>query len=377
MTISLIGATLAFMQRRAPLFCSVALVTWAWTYAPAANDMNRQTTELRALSALEPIDAHTHITVSDPAVTSMLEGLDLHVLDIVVPDDKDPVRTSLDEQRAEVFAFMHSAHGRATVCTSFNPFLFSTATFQRDAIAKLNDDFARGAVAVKVWKNVGMELKDSVGHYVLIDDPRLEPIFQDIATNHKTLIAHQAEPDVAWGPPDPKAIDNSYYVDHPEWNMQKRPDAPKKATVLASRDHLLAENSDLRVIGAHLGSMEGDVDLVAERLDRYPNFAVDLAARVPHLGVQPSAKVRAFLIKYQDRIIYGTDTELHKGDDVTSTIQDWKAQLAAEWRYFSTSDHFTYEGQAIEGVNLPPAVLHKLYHDNAIRWISGVVQGRQ
>jgi predicted TIM-barrel fold metal-dependent hydrolase len=62
--------------------------------------------------------------------------------------------------------------------------------------------------------------------------------------------------------------------------------------VLASRDHLLAENPKLRVVGAHFGSMESDVDLVAQRLDRYPNLAVDTAVRVPHLTIQPRAKVR-------------------------------------------------------------------------------------
>ena len=89
--------------------------------------------------------------------------------------------------------------------------------------------------------------------------------------------------------------------------MYKKPDAPKKQQILDARDHLLAENPKLRVVGAHLGSMEDDLDGLGQRLDRYPNFAVDTAARVVHLVVLPSDRVRNFILKYQDRIVYGTD----------------------------------------------------------------------
>ncbi len=329
--------------------------------------------ELKALSALQPIDAHTHFLVMDPSITQMLNRWDLHVLDILVADDKDAARGKLDAQRAAAFAFVRSAPGHAALCTTFDPFAFADPDFVPSAIAKLNADFANGAVAVKVWKNIGMELKDKTGHYVLVDDPRLEPIFKDISSHNKTLIAHQAEPDVAWGPPDPKALDNSYYAEHPEWNMQNIPDAPKKATVLASRDHLLAMNPGLRVIGAHLGSMETNVDLVAERLDRYPNFAIDTAARVAHLTLQPSAKVRAFFIKYQDRVLYGTDTDVITPQETGTAVEEYEKQLARDWRYFSTADHFDYDGRMVDGLHLPNTVLRKLYHENAVRWIPGIL----
>jgi predicted TIM-barrel fold metal-dependent hydrolase len=224
---------------------------------------------------------------------------------------------------------------------------------------------------VKVWKNVGMELKDGHGGYVMVDDARFQPIFQDIAAHNKTLIAHQAEPDVAWVP-DPKAIDTSYYAAHPEWNMSMVAGAPSKATILRSRDHLLAENPGLRVIGAHLGSMEADVDLVAQRLDQYPNFAIDTAARVPHLAIQPRAKVRAFLIKYQDRVLYGTDSDILRKSEVKPSIADWQRQLTDDWRYFATADTFNYEGHMVKGLDLPVPVLRKLYHDNALRWMPGL-----
>jgi predicted TIM-barrel fold metal-dependent hydrolase len=325
----------------------------------------------RSLADLHPIDAHAHVLQSDPALTRMLERWNLHIVDILVVNDKDPARGSLDRQRAAALAFIRSAHGHASLCTSFDPFRISQPDFLKTTTDQLNQDFASGAIAVKVWKNVGMELKDQKGRYVMVDDPGLQPIFQNIAAHNKTLIAHQAEPDVAWTP-DSKAIDNSYYAQHPEWNMSKIPGAPSKAAVIASRDHLLAENPKLRVVGAHLGSMESNVDLVAQRLDHYPNFAVDTAARVPHLTIQPRAKVRAFLIKYQDRVLYGTDTDIIKRSDVQPSIAGWQKQLAEDWRYFSTADSFNYDGHMVKGLQLPLPVLRKLYHDNAVHWIPGL-----
>jgi hypothetical protein len=341
--------------------------------AVVAGSSSGQTTSAsgRALADLHPIDAHTHVLQSDPGLTDFLERRNLHIVNILVVDDKDAARGPLDRQRAAALAFIHSAHGHASLCTTFDPFRISQPDFPKTAIDQLNQDFAHGAIAVKVWKNIGMELKDRSGRYVMVDDPRLQPIFQDIAAHNKTLIAHQAEPDVAWIP-DPKAIDNSYYAEHPEWNMSKVAGAPSKAAVIASRDRLLAENPKLRVIGAHLGSMEADVDLVAQRLDRYPNFAIDTAARVPHLTIQPRAKVRAFLIKYQDRVLYGTDTDIIQRSDVKSSITDWDKQLAEDWRYFSTADTFNYDGHMVKGLHLPPPVLRKLYHDNAMHWIPGL-----
>ncbi len=85
--------------------------------------------------------------------------------------------------------------------------------------------------------------------------------------------------------------------------MLRHPDHPRKEVILAARDHLLAENPKLRVVGAHLGSMETDVDLIAKRFDRYPNLG-GYAARMGYvLMIQPREKVRKFLIKYQDRVL--------------------------------------------------------------------------
>ncbi len=331
---------------------------------------------LQGLAAFEPIDTHTHVAKGDPSFYAMLKRLHMHILDILLVDDHDAYRRSMQPQLQDALHVVQESDGHAALCTSFDPFQFGLKGFPGSAIRDLDRDFASGAVAVKIWKNIGMELKDRNGQYVLPDNPAFKPILKEIARQNRTLIAHVAEPDEAWQPPDPKGLDYSYYQENPTWYMYRKPDAPKKQQILDARDHLLEQNPKLRVVGAHLGSMEDDIDALARHLDRYPNFAVDTAARVIHLVVQPSDKVRAFILNYQDRILYATDLGSLKDEAPQDAIKDWEEQYAIDWRYFATSDAFDYSGHRAQGLALPPDVLRKLYHANAQRWIPGILGKR-
>src|SRR5215469_8504703 len=329
---------------------------------------------LAALAALEPVDTHTHVAKADPAFYAMLGRLHMHILDILVVNDHDPYRKDLRTERNDAETMIGASRGQAALCTTFDPFQFGSPDFSRSAIRGLNQDFANGALAVKIWKNIGMELKDQNGRYVLADDPKFEPIYRDLVSHNRTLIAHQAEPDEAWQAPNPNGLDYPYYKDHPLWYMYDKPGVPSKKQILDARDRVLAQNPRLRVVGAHLGSMEDDLAGLSQRLDRYPNFAVDTAARVIHLAVMPSDKVRAFLLKYQDRITYGTDLGFSKDQGSQAVVKEWQDQYARDWRYFSTRDSFDYEGRKTQGVGLPPSVLRKLYHGNAVHWFPGILE---
>jgi hypothetical protein len=79
--------------------------------------------------------------------------------------------------------------------------------------------------------------------------------------------------------------------------------------------------------------------------------------------------VRAFILKYQDRILYGIDLHFDSGSTDQTASQTWENQYVLDWHYFATDDTFEYQGRKIEGLNLPPPVLKKLYHYNAVHWI--------
>lgn len=121
----------------------------------------------------------------------------------------------------------------------------------------------------------------------------------------------------------------------------------------------------------HLGSLEKNLDGIATRLDRYPNFAVDTGARMEYLMLTPTEKVRTFLIKYQNRVLYGTDLDLIATADVEESAKEWQATYLRDWRYLATDETFDLNGKKVHGLKLPETVLRKIYRENAVHWIPG------
>ena len=327
--------------------------------------------ELRQFAALRPIDSHTHVFEKSPAFYAMLKKLNLHLLDILVDDDTIPEYTDFSKEAKDGWSVVRGSSGRVALCTTFDAYRFSQPNFSGKAIRKLNEDFARGAIAVKFYKVVGMEIKDSKGNYILPDNPVFEPIFKDIAAHNKTLIAHLADPDSAFEAPNPDAPDYEYLMQNPKLYMYGKAGAPTKPQILQSRDRILDKNPNLRMVGAHLGSMESDFNQLGQHLDQYPNFAVDLAARMAYFEMQPREKMIEFITKYQDRLIYGTDNEFYPA--VSDTPKDWEDTYGNDWRYLATNDIILYRKKRVQGLALPQSILRKIYHDNAVKWFPGIL----
>jgi predicted TIM-barrel fold metal-dependent hydrolase len=363
------------MKNRNPLFRTIFLIAgvlftgyfFLRTAVPQTQEQPGLEEALRAFASMRPIDVHVHVFKMDPAFQAMLEHLNLTLMNILVMDDTLAYRKELQPQITDALALMRSSKGHIAFCTTFDPYSFNDA-----AIKQMNRDFGDGAVAVKIWKNIGMEIKNADGKFIMADDPKFEPIYQDIAKHGKTLMAHQAEPDVAWGPPDPSDPSWSYYQENPQWFLYNKPGFPSKQEILAARDHVLAENPHLRVVGVHLGSMEKSLENIAAHLDRYPNFAIDTAARMEYLMITPPEKVRAFLIKYQDRVLYGTDLDLIATAELDESLKDWRSTYARDWRFLATDQNLDYGGKKIRGLKLPAPVLQKIFHDNSTHWIPGI-----
>jgi len=354
---------------------SIAVITALITYPviSSASDKPAATEDpLKSFAVLKPIDVHVHVFKTDPAFQALLERLHLTLVDILVMDDTLSYRKELQPQVNNALALVRSSHGHVALCTTFDPYKFNDPSFSSEAIKQLDQNFEQGALAVKIWKNIGMEIKDTSGKFIMPDDPKFDPIYKEIAKRDKTLMSHVAEPDVAWGPPDPSDPSWSYYQENPQWFLYNKPGFPAKKTILDARDHILANNPKLRMIGVHLGSMEKDLDGIASRMDRYPNFAVDTAARMEYLMMAPTEKVRAFLIKYQDRVLYGTDLDLLATADMQETIKDWESTYVRDWKFLATNETFENEGRTVHGLNLPPSVLEKIYRGNALHWIQGL-----
>lgn len=349
---------------------ALLLISGMFPFAVLAGSGDEQA--LKDFAAVHPIDAHVHVFKSDAQFQDMLDQLNLKLLNILVVDDTLSYRKELQPQVTDALALMRSSKGHIAFCTTFDPYKFNSPSFTSDAINQINHNFDQGAIAVKLWKNVGMEIKDSNGHFIFADNPKFEPIYRDIAAHGKTLLTHQAEPDVAWGPPDPADPSWSYYQENPQWYLGNKKGFPSKKEILAARDRVLAKNPKLKMVGVHLGSMERSLPDIAARLDRYPNFAIDVAARMEYLMLTPREDVRKFFIKYQDRILYGTDMDVSPDANISEDVNEWRSVYARDWKFLATDETQTLGKKQVQGLALPKPVLQKIFHDNAVHWIPGL-----
>lgn len=354
------------------IFVAVFCLAQTTPTAPASANANGDEEALKSFAALHPIDVHVHVFKTDPAFQSMLERLNLKLMNILVSDDTLPYRKQLQPQIDDALKLIRSSQGHVAFCTTFDPYKFDSPSFTADSIKQIDRDFSDGAIAVKIWKNVGMEIKDGKGNYVFSDNPKFEPIYKEIEQHGKTLMSHQAEPNVAWGPPDPADPSWSYYQENPQWFVGGKQGFPSKETILAARDRVLEQNPELRVVGVHLGSMEKSLDDIAKRLEKYPNFAIDTAARMEYLMLMPHDQVRNFLIKYQDRVLYGTDLDLLADANVSEALKDWQSTYARDWKFLATDKTIVLHGKEVHGLNLPGDVLTKIFRDNAKHWVPGL-----
>jgi predicted TIM-barrel fold metal-dependent hydrolase len=315
------------------------------------------------------IDAHVHIDTSNPAFVKIAQANNFRLMTLVTGSgSQQRIDRQLAWASSQHRAFPKTVAYSTTICMEN----WNDADWQAKTIAKLEQDFVDGAVAVKIWKDIGMTFRDADSSFIMIDDARLDPIFDFIASKGKTVVGHLGEPRNCWLPLDSMTVrgDSSYYAEHPQYHMFLHPDYPSYEQQIAARDHFLAKHPNLRFVGAHLGSLEWNVDELAKRLDLYPNMAVDMAARICHFQIQDREKVRNFIIKYQDRLLYGTDLEANdQSQNFDWNVDTWKN----DWRYFTTSDSMTSPNTrtSFQGLALPRSVLKKIYYENAMTWLKG------
>jgi predicted TIM-barrel fold metal-dependent hydrolase len=313
-----------------------------------------------AKPGFECIDTHTHMHRSAPALVETLRQAEWRCLSICDSREIGDQPSILGEMVRGTKVLHVESKGRIAWATTFDARPFETQGFTDRVIGSLQRDFNEQAVAVKIWKNIGLAIRSKSGQFLMPDSAVLTPIFASVERSGRTLISHLADPDVAWQPLE--GNESSYYKTHPEWHMHGRSEVPSKTAILEARDRVIARHRRLRVIGCHLGSNEDDLAQLAKRLDAHPNFAVDVASRVRYLARLEANTVRQFVTKYQDRIIYATDFVLGKDDD-GKAAKSLVSVHEREWNYFS------------DALGLPEPILRKIFRENAIRWIPGIATG--
>ncbi len=327
-------------------------------------------------ASIEKYDTHVHLNVYDSTFIELAKADNFRLLSVNVNPAYYP---PIEEQQNIAVRLVKAFPRRLAYATTFSLENWGTNGWQQKTLTYLKESFEKGAIAVKVWKNIGMELRDKNDKFVMIDDPGFDPIFDYLEQQHIPVLGHLGEPQDAWLPVEKMNIksNQNYFSKHPEFHMFLHPEFPTYQDQIAARDHMLEKHPDLKFIGAHLGSLEWSTEELGKRLDRFPNMAVDMAARLSHLQYQAATdwkKVHDFFIKYQDRLIYATDLEaggtINK-EELKKNIHD---KWMHDWNFFVSDSimHSPAFDAEFKGLKLPKAIMNKIYQKNAENWFPGI-----
>jgi len=231
------------------------------------------------------------------------------------------------------------------------------------AAAQLERDVHSGAQGLKIFKNFGMDLKDTKGQRIHVDDPRFDQVFESCAKLKIPVLIHTAEP---WSFFQPMDQYNERWLELKTHPGRARPPEkyPSWETLMGEQHNLFARHPHTVFIAAHLDWLGNNLAELGQLLDRLPNVNTEIAAVLYELGRQPRF-AREWLIKYQDRVMFGKDA--------------WNAQeYYTYFRVLETADeYFDYYRKyhafwQMYGLDLPDEVLKKLYYKNALRIIPGI-----
>jgi predicted TIM-barrel fold metal-dependent hydrolase len=232
----------------------------------------------------------------------------------------------------------------------------------RRAVAQLERDFEAGAKGLKIHKSLGLYHRyKKTGKLVPIDDPKLDPIWALCGKYRRPVAIHSSDPAAFFTPLDRHNERWHELNAHPGWLFVGQ-DYPGRDELLEQRNRVIARHPRTTFVAAHFGNNPEDLETVGQWLDRYPNLFVDIDARISELGRQPYT-ARRFFIKYQDRILFGTDTFPSK--EIYSIYYRF---LETEDEYWDCARGHHRQGfWMIYGIHLPRRVLRKVYSQNARR----------
>jgi len=315
------------------------------------------------------IDAHTHIFSGDERVLELLERahVKINLICMGFGDDQE-----LERQHSLASGLAGNARLRYGWTAGWPWARFETREYGSAAAAILKSAHEKRAVGVKVWKDIGLAARRRDGQWVQIDDPVFQPLLDELVRNRTPLVAHLGEPLAAWLPLQPGDPSFEYYRSHPEWHFYSR-SVPTLTEILVARDRMIARNPALTVVACHFASMDHDLVALGALLDRYPQLAIDTAERVGQMMLLDRDDVRTFFIRFQDRILYGSDLDFNMFDDDRTDVdalveraeQVWQSELT--WLR-SSKPVVTRHGSG-RGLALPDVVLEKILLSNAERWL--------
>jgi uncharacterized protein len=256
-----------------------------------------------------------------------------------------------------------TAPKRLAMFTNINFAEVNDKGWTEQAVKTLEEDVKKGAKGLKIYKSLGLNVKDEKGNRVRVDDPRLDPIWAKCGQLGVPVLIHTADPKSFWDPMDRY---NERWLELKTHPGRKRADNNPVSfeQLIAEQHNVFRKHPKTTFINAHMGWYPNDLTKLDSLMRVFPNMNLEIGAVIAELGRQPKAS-RKFFEKYQDRILFGKDSWI-------------PSEYATYFRVLETDDeYFPYHKKyhafwRMYGMALPDEVLKKVYYKNALRIIPGL-----
>jgi len=250
--------------------------------------------------------------------------------------------------------------GRFTVMTQIDWSKIDDPNFSQLMVKQVDDSVRRGARGLKILKELGLGVRDASGKLIPVDDPRLDPVWEECGRLGIPVFIHVADPEAFFHPIDANNERYEELIEHPDWSFYG-PQFPSIQELMAQRDRMFAKHPHTTFAALHFGSWPENLDFVEQTLEKFPNVMIETGAREGELGRQPR-RVRRLFLKYPDRIMFGTDEGA--SEEMYRNYFRW---LETDDEYFPYAQYPAQGRWMIYGLGLPDDVLEKVYHGNAER----------
>ena len=305
------------------------------------------------------IDVHTHTNdaagigdrVDPQEMIARMDRLNIKAIVILTGMWGDKLQTIIDDM-------VKPYPGRFLVFTQLDWSKIDDPNFSQLMVRQIDDSVARGARGLKVLKELGLGVRDSSGKLITIDDPRLDPAWEECGRLGIPVFIHVADPEAFFHPIDARNERYEELIEHPDWSFYG-PQFPSLRELMEQRDRMFAKHPRTTFVALHFGSWPENLDFVEQTLQKFPNVMIETGAREGELGRQPR-RTREIFVKYSDRIMFGTDEGAGE-----AMYQNYFRWLETEDEYFPYAQYPLQGRWMIYGLGLPDEVLEKVYHRNA------------
>jgi len=317
---------------------------------------------LIARAKFPAIDAHNHLPVTHPRAKAMDWGELVRQMDFLNVQAIVNLSGGVGDELQQNLAALDRAYpGRFYTFCNVDWRGLGEPDWGARAAAQIEADVRAGARGVKIFKELGLVIRDVDNQLVMPDDPRLAPVWERAGALGVPVLIHVADPVAFFRPLDRFNERWDELHRHPDWHFYG-PQFPTFEELIASLYRLIEAHPATNFITAHVGCYPENLGFVSQMLDKYPNFYTDISARIAELGRAPYS-ARAWFLKYANRILFGTDSTPRM------------AMYQTHFRFLETADeYFDYAPDAaippqgrwkIYGMDLPDEALRQVYYGNA------------